>query len=1223
MDVPNAVNNGTNAPRSNISGNMNVDSSTTLPASSSAVSTAVTEDHQHHQHHQHQQHEVGKLIIHEETPITTTTKKPFSSFNPPAFTATASSSSTTRNDNEEQFAVSESDDTATAAADAVVGTTGTTKPSRWRFVNNKARTRSAKYTEPPDVSLYDYDTNNTNTNPNSRYKKETPVRPEQTVYQYPFAFKEVKKKKEKEVGKLDIEMTLPNVFQTSKHHEVGKLTIHEVEQEVEELPTGTFEGLLLPAPSPFESTPPEDDDGVVTRKPFREWNTGNTNNTIELTPKKQEQRTMSEWYDNGHSNDSYKIMPDSINNNNNKNKDDNTNNNQSQSKKTHEEEEMGTLKRSHDPDEYMDIFFGGGEKNSNKTISSNNNRRESDGSYGVDGCREPEGSYYGVDRYDDYYYGGDDNEVRKRKEEEEGAKLLLFATRDGSTSTSTSCENGGGGGGSNKVLFARDIDGSSFNSTSTSTSSPDNGGSDGISSLISRSSSSSKMDVYYDRSTQTEPPIEKKDNDNKKKKRWCLYLLLILLLVLVIVLAVLLGQKNHNREGANVAVGASNAGTVVFVPPVLLFANETNKTNATTALPSSYPSVFFDSVHEQQQPLTSQSTTMTSGECPPGTKTFTIENYLLHDSKEGRYDLPTATMTTNGATSASIAATWKIKNACTNEIIAQCLPCPRKSGTTTTLLSRPREPLTVIRTSSNNNHAASSNSNGLTLRHRLHNEEKDEEKDELIEKTTECLPFDADFTLEVLPVAMDSTMEASCCGGFDPATSVISYDGIVIVEASSSSPLSRDYYGALDDNDDDDDERNGIVVHFGKRETPCHSVSPSASPSVGRSAKPFSIPSRIPSDVPSTSPSSSSPTLVPSTSPPTPNPVLFVGGCPESFVPFANSYPVGVRVERNGIVYECVSVSCGGYGFDPGSVEKWSSVLWRGAWEAVGSCEGTLAPTGHPTALPTTTPTKLPSRSPSQGPSNIPTREPTSVPTPIPTPRRRTRTPTKYPTPKPTCSTEDEFNLCLAVDMSGSVCSDGMGSECNECRAAFLPIFFTSECRDKFVSEDTCCNNFANVKEFSSLMVDLLGEFPAEKSFSLVQFATDAQLVSGLSSTSQTLLVIDRLDYTGGFTNHAAAIQKCRGVLPTWDGRKNFIMLITDGVSSEPGLDPEGAAEAAASSAKRDGTFIIPIFISPRNDLSALAFMRRLSSDGKVFDVTDFGSLDRLQDSLVNQVSCS
>mmetsp|Transcript_34382 Transcript_34382/g.63385 ORF Transcript_34382/g.63385 Transcript_34382/m.63385 type:complete len:339 (-) Transcript_34382:503-1519(-) len=326
MDVPHAGNNVTNAPRSNISGNINVDSPTSSPAASSAVTVDVKQDHNAaatataataaassrspNYHHHHQQHEVGKLIIHGETPTTTTTKKTFFS-NPPAFTATASSSSATRNDTVEQSAVSESDTTAAAATAAVVGTTGTTKPSRWRFAtNNKARTRSSKYTEPPDVSLYDYDTNNNNTS--SRYRKEAPVRPEQTVYQYPFAFKEVKKKKEKEVGKLDIKMTLPNVFQTSEHHEVGKLTIHEVEQEVEELPMGTFEGLL---PPPFESTPPNDDDGVVTRKPFREWNTGNTN-TIELTPKKQEW-TSSEWYDNGRSNDSYKVIPDSINNNNN------------------------------------------------------------------------------------------------------------------------------------------------------------------------------------------------------------------------------------------------------------------------------------------------------------------------------------------------------------------------------------------------------------------------------------------------------------------------------------------------------------------------------------------------------------------------------------------------------------------------------------------------------------------------------------------------------------------------------------------------------------------------------------------------------------------------------------------------------------------------------------------------------------------------------------------
>ena len=82
------------------------------------------------------------------------------------------------------------------------------------------------------------------------------------------------------MGKLDIKMTLPNVFKTSKHHKVGKLTIHEVNQKVEELPTGTFEGLL--PPPQFESTPEDND--VVAQNPSREWNTGNTNN-IELKTK--------------------------------------------------------------------------------------------------------------------------------------------------------------------------------------------------------------------------------------------------------------------------------------------------------------------------------------------------------------------------------------------------------------------------------------------------------------------------------------------------------------------------------------------------------------------------------------------------------------------------------------------------------------------------------------------------------------------------------------------------------------------------------------------------------------------------------------------------------------------------------------------------------------------------------------------------------------------------
>mmetsp|Transcript_4144 Transcript_4144/g.9394 ORF Transcript_4144/g.9394 Transcript_4144/m.9394 type:complete len:870 (-) Transcript_4144:132-2741(-) len=281
------------------------------------------------------------------------------------------------------------------------------------------------------------------------------------------------------------------------------------------------------------------------------------------------------------------------------------------------------------------------------------------------------------------------------------------------------------------------------------------------------------------------------------------------------------------------------------------------------------------------------------------------------------------------------------------------------------------------------------------------------------------------------------------------------------------------------------------------------------------------------------------------------------------------------------------------------------------------------SPTLSPTISASLRPSFASSHVPSSGPTFTPSVDPSHVPS-----RSPSLTPTLAPTTKspavPACSTEQEFNLCLAVDMSGSVCNGGAGAECVDCQATFIPIIsFVSECRDSFVSEDTCCNNFANVKEFSSLMVNLLGDLNTEKSFSIVQFATDAQLISGLASADQTVPVIDQLDYTGGLTNHASAIQICQQTLPSEDNRKKFIMLVTDGVSSEPGFDPEGAAEAAATSAKSDGTFIIPVFISPNNDWSALSFMRRLSSDGEVFDVTDFDSLNSLQDRLINQVSCS
>jgi Mg-chelatase subunit ChlD len=155
-------------------------------------------------------------------------------------------------------------------------------------------------------------------------------------------------------------------------------------------------------------------------------------------------------------------------------------------------------------------------------------------------------------------------------------------------------------------------------------------------------------------------------------------------------------------------------------------------------------------------------------------------------------------------------------------------------------------------------------------------------------------------------------------------------------------------------------------------------------------------------------------------------------------------------------------------------------------------------------------------------------------------------------------------------------------------------------------------------------MVFALDQFEADKSFSIVQFSTSAQLASGLSSANETMEALDNAQYTGGSTDHADAIRTCQSTFSTSDpNRQNFIMLITDGLPSTTYLYPEIVATEEAEYAKDAGTFIIPIFISENYDAYAESFMTSLSSDGQVFDVAGFESLDTLKDSLVEQVSCS
>jgi hypothetical protein len=279
-------------------------------------------------------------------------------------------------------------------------------------------------------------------------------------------------------------------------------------------------------------------------------------------------------------------------------------------------------------------------------------------------------------------------------------------------------------------------------------------------------------------------------------------------------------------------------------------------------------------------------------------------------------------------------------------------------------------------------------------------------------------------------------------------------------------------------------------------------------------------------------------------------------------------------------------------------------------------------PTKNPTLKPSDQPTKNPTLKPSDEPTKIPTIEPSDQPTKRPTlepsdqpMKEPSRSPTLSPVGKPTCPPQNgDFNLCLSIDMSGSVCG---GGECLLCE----PM---TQCNSNGINKQRCCNNFDNVVEFAKELVQSLGELKTLQDFSMVHFATSADIASTLQNANQASKTLQQLVYSGGSTNLGEGIKLCQQTLDSSAaGRRNLILIITDGYPSQPTSDPVGNAKAAAIDAKNKGTFIIPILIEPTvaGD-PAVQLLKEISSDGQVF-LTDFGSIGGLQEVMFEQVVCN
>ena len=280
----------------------------------------------------------------------------------------------------------------------------------------------------------------------------------------------------------------------------------------------------------------------------------------------------------------------------------------------------------------------------------------------------------------------------------------------------------------------------------------------------------------------------------------------------------------------------------------------------------------------------------------------------------------------------------------------------------------------------------------------------------------------------------------------------------------------------------------------------------------------------------------------------------------------------------------------------------------------------TVAPTSPaPTDEPTVSPSTMP---PTDSPTMSPTYAPSKTPTGSPSEKKDEHT---YP-PIAEANCEDKpLDICIAVDMSNSICSPSSGVvSCTDC----------GECQEAGMDSGTCCGNFEKQLNFTKTFIERMDAFNLEQRFSLVAFSTNAIFATHLVDSDSAIKEVDEIQYVGGWTNTGDAIKFCYDTLKE-SSNERAMVLITDGtptageISTDPtGVDPQNVvhqayAEGQAQNVKGAGILIIPVAVdSVSNDTAKL---EAIASDPKlVISADDFESLELQStlDTLVANVKC-
>ena len=169
-------------------------------------------------------------------------------------------------------------------------------------------------------------------------------------------------------------------------------------------------------------------------------------------------------------------------------------------------------------------------------------------------------------------------------------------------------------------------------------------------------------------------------------------------------------------------------------------------------------------------------------------------------------------------------------------------------------------------------------------------------------------------------------------------------------------------------------------------------------------------------------------------------------------------------------------------------------------------------------------------------------------------------------------------------------------------------------------------------KEFATFLIgNLTDAIEPENTveFSVVEFATQAVITSGLTDDVAAKAAVSGISYTGGWTNTEQAILKCNATLNTSTADVKFIALFTDGAPTvfgftdtgpSPGCNADGgpvgsdcrnAAVTAADAAKAAGIQIATVLVSTVSATEDF-LAKKIASPGLNYTADSFADVDKL-----------